>query len=370
MQPLTSHKMVLLQVDYLTWQWSDNIQHFSDMVDQQIATAHGERLALLPAISCCWEDYLPATYYPMFLEMIDIIKRKGIDRYLIILDHHMMEKGETLDDDNVMYVNFSALRCYKEIFIDGHPHNQAWSSTASRALCLTGTSQKLHRVGLISRLYDQGLLHRFVHSFFMWPGVESICRGIVPHYDDAQWQRFLADCLHTPDALPISDDGEPRTNHAGYDVDLYAGTLFSLISETWIAPGHSTFVTEKTWRAISNNHPFIMVGCPNTLAKLRTMGYRTFEHYLSVPEYDTDTNEYQRLDLAIHNAANWLDHIRDHEDEIRHDTLHNHDLFRRHMAAHVCDIDIVLHALGGKQQGFDALFLIDAWNNGWTHPSS
>jgi hypothetical protein len=59
---------------------------------------------------------------------------------------------------------------------------------------------------------------------------------------------------------------------------LYDCSLLSVVTESNF---YSTdiFNTEKTWKAIANRHPFILVGPYKSLAYLKSLGYKTFSDF-------------------------------------------------------------------------------------------
>ncbi len=99
--------------------------------------------------------------------------------------------------------------------------------------------------------------------------------------------------------LPLIVDVEEwDTNHYGTSVDwLYSRTFFSVITES-IFDDVSLFLDEKVWKPIYNYHPFIILGCPNSLKKLREMGFKTFEPYIN-ENYDSEFNIGKRMNMII-----------------------------------------------------------------------
>lgn len=77
------------------------------------------------------------------------------------------------------------------------------------------------------------------------------------------------------------------------DSNLFADTYFSLITET-LYTNYSIFPTEKTYRAISQWHPFIIVGNLHFLRHLRSMGYKTFNPIFD-EAYDEEPDEQVRM---------------------------------------------------------------------------
>jgi hypothetical protein len=69
--------------------------------------------------------------------------------------------------------------------------------------------------------------------------------------------------------------------------NVCADTWVSLISEaSFLDSDNSLFISEKTFKAIACQHPFIIVGNRYSLRKLREMGYKTFDGFID-ESYDT-----------------------------------------------------------------------------------
>lgn len=95
------------------------------------------------------------------------------------------------------------------------------------------------------------------------------------------------------------------TNRAWHDNDtdhLYNDTLFSVITETFYfndrAMDGGRYLTEKTFKAITCEHPFLLVTRANTLPLLKQLGYRTFHPYIN-ESYDQETDDYKRMLMII-----------------------------------------------------------------------
>jgi hypothetical protein len=96
----------------------------------------------------------------------------------------------------------------------------------------------------------------------------------------------------------IVDVDEWDTNHYGTSVDwLYSRTFFSIVTES-IFEDVSVFLDEKVWKPIYNYHPFIILGCPNSLKKLREVGFKTFEPFIN-ESYDTEVNPGKRMGMVV-----------------------------------------------------------------------
>jgi hypothetical protein len=56
--------------------------------------------------------------------------------------------------------------------------------------------------------------------------------------------------------------------------------------------------TEKTFKAIVMKRPFVIVGCVGSLAKLRELGFRTFDKFWN-EDYDQEINPNKRLQKVL-----------------------------------------------------------------------
>ena len=98
---------------------------------------------------------------------------------------------------------------------------------------------------------------------------------------------FLAGAPYTCDNLTADEHNQ----HWLLAEHLYSDSYLSVVLETlYDAEGsNGAFLTEKTFKAIRNAHPFIIFGCPGSVATLRRLGYRTFDQYID-NSYDLELN--------------------------------------------------------------------------------
>jgi hypothetical protein len=102
---------------------------------------------------------------------------------------------------------------------------------------------------------------------------------------------FLDHAPYTCDTLT----SEQQNDHHLIETKHYTDSYCSVILETHFDADGSggAFLTEKTFRAIKHGHPFVIAGCAGSLATLRNLGYRTFDHAID-NSYDTVVNNTQR----------------------------------------------------------------------------
>lgn len=92
----------------------------------------------------------------------------------------------------------------------------------------------------------------------------------------------------------VSNRAALENNYQNY---LYNETYFSLITETFYYTDRKfnggRYITEKTFKAIACEHPFILVTCPNSLQILKDLGYKTFHPFID-ESYDQEYDDNKR----------------------------------------------------------------------------
>lgn len=82
----------------------------------------------------------------------------------------------------------------------------------------------------------------------------------------------------------------------------YEDSYFSVVSETTFyyknKNENSRFITEKTFKAISMNHPFILVSLPKSLDVLKQLGYKTFSPWIN-ESYDLEYDDNKRMLMIV-----------------------------------------------------------------------
>jgi hypothetical protein len=219
-----------------------------------------------------------------------------------------------------------------------------WNPNANKFLFLGGVPSRPNRIGLMSKYYDAELLDRGEWSFFP-PWTEDDqqwCREHLSHYTTDQYHAFLQYCDRAVDEkYSVSKDysrvsgkemadrdllDSPWLNDCGWITpEVYYTTSVSIISEGSCYPPATDFefLTEKIWRAVINNHPFIVADHPDRFTFMKQVGLRTFEEYLEVPNYATLLDEDSRLNTVVTNTQYFLDNISTHKEQIINDIKHN-----------------------------------------------
>ncbi len=136
---------------------------------------------------------------------------------------------------------------------------------------------------------------------------------------------FLSNGPYACDAKTASQ----HNDHHLIETDHYADSYCNIVLETHFDADQSrgAFLTEKTFKAIKHGQPFVVIGCPGSLAALRKLGYRTFDHAID-NSYDTVTDNTQRW-TAVKAAIAKLKSQDLHAwfESCRSDVEHNQQLF-------------------------------------------
>lgn len=146
------------------------------------------------------------------------------------------------------------------------------------------------------------------------------------------WNHVKEEFLRSGPYVCDSTDGGIMNDHARVNTKLFTESYFHVIIETMMDADGSggCFLTEKTFKCIKYGQPFVIIGTNDSLAQLRSSGYRTFDHVID-PTYDTITDPTKRY-LAVKRVLNDIV-AGDPQDIFARclpDVLHNQDVFLNH----------------------------------------
>jgi len=95
----------------------------------------------------------------------------------------------------------------------------------------------------------------------------------------------------------------------GKDQDIvtkqYNDSKFSLLSESSVN-NEEVFITERLWKSIIAEHPFVVHGNYLYLQKLREIGFKTFGNYFD-ESYDLEKDQNKRIDKIVQLCNNLKD---------------------------------------------------------------
>ena len=222
--------------------------------------------------------------------------------------------------------------------------NQQWNADVNNFLFLTGDLNRMNRVIALKKCYEQGLLT--TNNKWSFPLVDSTATAeflISNHEDNLDITGFFDYCktysVANKNNLFIQKI-KPMKNMLMSN-SWFNETSYSIVSE------HSfeiniEFITEKTYRCFLNRHPFIMLGWPGILKKLKKIGFKTFDNYLKIPYYDTIVDPSERLLAIIENIRHFDEAKVNNISQINDDIEKNYTLFMELSKNQVSTIENVL----------------------------
>lgn len=212
-------------------------------------------------------------------------KEYGIDDPFIkiySIDYFRQHYRNTLDNLNEDYLNRNLFHLNKK----------------KDFVCYNGKI-RLHRLFATYELKKRHLLDNALYSFIgetvtsNFKNNEDYIKELNKFtYNDNKLVEYIKNWK------PIYLDKKPKNfTNSNFDKvnetidEHYSQTFFSLISETTVS---SLFVTEKTYKPILNEHPFIIIGCLGILKYLRGLGFKTYPEFFD-ESYDDIINPKDRI---------------------------------------------------------------------------
>jgi hypothetical protein len=288
------------------------------------------------------EDNIPnfKIKYDSFIHKI----KKHTNRLILVLDQWYEQYADVFESNNiddVLYINSFLYTTYRRIIV--HKESEIIPeykfNEANKFLFLMNKTATIHRIGLLYKLKQRNLLTDSNYSFVM-PNdfTQKESKKALDYMLEVEHKQPLSQIdfenfyIENKRILDL-EYNEPvlnkinYTHYTGipYNEKLFSDCNFQLISETHF--DLTVWLTEKTWVSIINKRPFIMAAYPGFLNKLKRLGFKTFEEYLKVPNYDSIDNDIDRLNSIVENVEYWLANIKNHIESIKRDVEHNYNLF-------------------------------------------
>jgi hypothetical protein len=192
-----------------------------------------------------------------------------------------------------------------------------------------------NRLPLLAKFYEQNLLNHLDWSLHFNDIIKQECQVLVPQFTDEEYGTFIATVDKKLDDVNFHVLGTNNT-YSGfpYDSTLFSNTSLSVVPETHFLNGDIVWITEKTFKAIANKHPFVISSVPQSLAYLRSIGFKTFEEYMLVQDYDTIIDQQARLDAVVQNTKYFIENKEKYAADINEDVEHNFIRFCEY-----CDVE-------------------------------
>jgi hypothetical protein len=128
---------------------------------------------------------------------------------------------------------------------------------------------------------------------------DAVVEKLTPYLDDAYWSyvRRGRALPGEPDSVP----GAKRWNTRYENPMWYNDTCFSVVLESITSWGDGVpFLTEKIFKPIRHQHPFMVVGAPGILEYTKSQGFETFDNLFD-ESYDQEHDLDVKLKIIISN---------------------------------------------------------------------
>lgn len=185
-----------------------------------------------------------------------------------------------------------------------------------RFMCLMRRPRQVRYAALL-HMYKMGILSQGYVSFPAREGWHEHYVDMIDNVIPVTHPRYAGLVKHKEgvDAiLPLTvDQPDLRVNHAvGSETAWpYLQSYFSVIPETIYDPALTLFISEKTFKPISNFHPILFLASPGTCALMRQKGYETFHEFWD-ESYDQIIENNRRF-FAVMTVLEWLCSLSDDE---------------------------------------------------------
>jgi len=192
-------------------------------------------------------------------------------------------------------------------------------------------THKWWRATVMADLHRSGVLDHSLWSYNTNLGPSDVIEDNPIEIDTLNLRQDLDNFVQQGPYFCDNFTAEQHNNHHLHVPEHYSQSYCNIVVETHFDVDNSkgTFLTEKTFKPIKHGQPFVIVGPPGSLAQLRLLGYRTFDHVID-NSYDLETNNTKRW-IKL---SNTIRHILAQDPDIwfkkcLDDVQHNQDLFCR-----------------------------------------
>ena len=240
----------------------------------------------------------------------------------------------------IIYIDIFAISAVARVFDYKHPVSR-FSNRPKKFNLLLGKIGKLNRAEAIYRFYKKGILENTV------AGLLGERKEIHSALDlkDPVFYRDIRHYLKSPDKVKTAQLSSGTTSQGWSNKSIvYDNSSVSYICETFDNTEYGNFITEKTYRPIINQHPFVVQASPRMLEYMREQGFKTFNNLIN-ESYDKDPVSVNRIDNTIDQAVKLLDHTLTNADTVKSIVTHNYNML----------LDRARHQLNELKQHLDLL---------------
>ena len=283
---------------------------FSECVDEK----HWDHIRKTPTTKVLHENCGETFNFLFVLDVIRLVELHKINPnqiYIVVMDELHREFLESnLIKYGITGINFASFN-----YLLSHIQPVEGDVTTVNKFSILSRNYRPWRLNLYSKLIEQELLDKFVYSFYNIHPYEQTVFTVTTMIDDLKELTSkpaspeVVDWLFkVPYTLDSTDNVYNKWANVTYQT--VAESDFHIAIETHFDHflSHNNgqyqrgycpnFITEKTYKAMACNRPFMVFATPHFLDDLKFMGYKTFSEYIN-EDYDAEENNHKRLELLV-----------------------------------------------------------------------
>jgi len=180
---------------------------------------------------------------------------------------------------------------------------------------------RMHRCMLMQSLIDNHLLQTGYNTWANTYGAFDEFKRLYPKNTITNQKYDVLDIKNVTEANPTNS----------IPIEYCKKTFLYLNTETHV-DNKVLFISEKTYKPIAIGMPFMTLGNPGTLARLRDLGFITFNKWFD-ERYDFDLTLEERIAIIVSNLNRLRDESFDRKTELRKEMepvcKHNQNLYRQ-----------------------------------------
>lgn len=229
------------------------------------------------------------------------------DKNLIPESDRINVLGYSLFEEGVYSASVYEWKHEKITLAENIAHKQANIHDIKTYNCLQKRPRN-HRLWLFKELHNHGILYEGINTMNFIEDSERM-KGEV-YFHDEKMESYIVDQMN--EILPMLPDRKYENYHTDdltefaeicsgkwqmmLNRDILLDSWVSVISEA-SASSDQCFCSEKIFKPVIQEHPFLVWGDRYTMAKMRELGYQTFDNWWS-EAYDVQDMR-KRLDYLI-----------------------------------------------------------------------
>ena len=237
-------------------------------------------------------------YSPEFYDLLkDKLTKATIQfKNVVLLSGNM---SNNIADDDIKVIIWQYFETAMRMTTKSLPNNRDKNNpTLKKFLCLNRIPREI-RYYFMYQIYNKKLLLEFNASLKDVSTIDEIISYNNNEFmDKIKNNDDFKDMLNS---LPwVIDTPDFKSNHwDNIEYDFKASNLIFITTETLFSSDSSNlFLTEKTFKPLALGMPFIVIGNPYILKRLRSLGYKTFDT-LWDESYDEEFDCHKRMEKIV-----------------------------------------------------------------------